>query len=604
MLVVRSDRCRRPAVEFNRYVAIEGTTGETGGTMDRITAALLTEFVAERDLESLVEHEQFEHFAAYLVISPHLADTCDTADLATGSGNDTGIDAIAIVVNGTLVTDAEMIPELIDTNGYLDVMFIFVQAERSSSFEAAKIGTFGFGVADYFKDEPTLPRNEAISAAAEIMNAVYDNSSTFNRGNPICRMYYVTTGKWVADAALVARQQAVVDDLKETRLFRDVEFVPTDADAIQRLYGQSKNAIARDFTFANRTLIPDIPGVSEAYLGYLPAQEFLRLLCDDEGGLVKSIFYENVRDWQEYNKVNAEIRDTLLATDQRARFALMNNGVTIIAKTLRATGNTFHIEDYQIVNGCQTSHVLYDCREELDDTVAIPLRVIATQDEDIIASIVKATNRQTEVKEEQLFALNDFQKKLEAFFATFEPDHRLYYERRSRQYNTIPGIEKTRIVTMTNVMRAYAAMMLREPHRTTRNFKALREKVGRTIFGPEHRLEPYYLAATVLYRLEFLFRNGSIDAKYKAARYHLLMAAHLLVTTRPQPQPNSNDMARFASELVESFWDPTASEVLFRRAVEIIDEVAAGNLHRDNIRTQPFTEAVIAKCSEVAASSS
>ena len=89
----------------------------------------------------------------------------------------------------------------------------------------------------------------------------------------------------------------------------------------------------------------------------------------------------------------------------------MNNGVTIIAKTLRATGNRFHIEDYQIVNGCQTSHVLYDQGTTLDDSVIIPLRLIATQDDEIIASIVKATNRQTQVKEEQLLALNDVSEK-------------------------------------------------------------------------------------------------------------------------------------------------------------------------------------------------
>ena len=137
-------------------------------------------------------------------------------------------------------------------------------------------------------------------------------------------------------------------------------------------------------------------------------------------------------------------------------------GVTIISSTLRATGNRFHLEDYQIVNGCQTSHVLFDQRANLDDTVLIPLRLIATRDEELIAAIVKATNRQTQVKEEQLLALNDFQKNLEVFFASFEEGRRLFYERRSKQYNTVPGIEKTRIVTLSNLIRAYAALVLEE----------------------------------------------------------------------------------------------------------------------------------------------
>ena len=339
--------------------------------------------------------------------------------------------------------------------------------------------------------------------------------------------------------------------------------------------------------------------MDEAYLGLLPAPEFMSLLQDETGILVKSIFYENVRDWQDYNPVNAEIRGTLESAQQRPRFALMNNGVTIISSTLRATGNRFHLEDYQIVNGCQTSHVLFDQRANLDDTVLIPLRLIATRDEELIAAIVKATNRQTQVKEEQLLALNDFQKKLEAFFASFEEGRRLYYERRSRQYNTVPGIEKTRAVTLPNLIRAYAALVLEEPHRTTRNFRALLDSVGTAIFASDHRMEPYYLAASALYRLEFLFRNGEVDAKFKAARYHILMAIRLLDSPRRPPRSNSHEIARFCEELLEVLWDPTVAAALVRNAIDVVNEVAAGNLHRDNIRTQPFTDQVARRCREI-----
>lgn len=564
--------------------------------MDRITNALLLEFSQENQIEELPESLRFEHFAAYLAVSRHLAETIDTSELSTGAGGDTGIDAIAIIVNGTLVSDPDLVSELAETNGYLDVTFIFVQAERSATFEGSKIGTFGFGVLDFFNATPTLPRNEAIRNASSVMDAVYALSPKFTRGNPICRLYYVTTGKWTNDANLVARQTAISDDLKQTRLFRDVEFIDLDADAIQRLYNQTKNAISRDFTFTARTLIPDMPGVAEAYLGLLPAPEFLSLIQDDDLTLLRSIFYENVRDWQDYNAVNTEIKGSLESPTQKARFALMNNGITIIAKTLRATGNRFHIEDYQIVNGCQTSHVLYDQRQHVDATVMIPLRLIATQDEDIIASIVKATNRQTQIKEEQLLALNDFPKKIERYFATFDEPRRLYYERRSHQYSTTAGIEKIRIITMPNLIRAYASFVLEEPHRTTRNFRALIDKVGTEIFAANHRLEPYYASAVGLYRLEYLFKRGIIDAKYKPARHHLLLAARLLAMGQRPPLPNSREMARWSEDLIDAFWDIERSETLYRSAVRIVDAAAAGDYHRDNIRTQPFTEEVIRRC--------
>ena len=199
--------------------------------MDRITSALMAEFSGENQLDQLPEETRFEHFAAYLATSRHLADTFDTADLVTGAGGDTGIDAIAVIVNGSLLTDSELVTELAETNGYLDVTFVFVQAERSAAFDGAKIGTFGFGVNDFFRDPPQIPQNDAVREAASIMSAVYALSPKFTRGNPACRLYYVTTGRWVNDANLVARQQVVVDDLRGTRLFRDVDFIDLDADA-------------------------------------------------------------------------------------------------------------------------------------------------------------------------------------------------------------------------------------------------------------------------------------------------------------------------------------------------------------------------------------
>ena len=81
---------------------------------------------------------------------------------------------------------------------------------------------------------------------------------------------------------------------------RGAETLPTDKE---RYY--------EGVRFASRTLVPDIEGVSEAYLGFIPMSEFLNIVSDENGEMMQSIFYDNVRDWQDYNAVNGEIRDTL-----------------------------------------------------------------------------------------------------------------------------------------------------------------------------------------------------------------------------------------------------------------------------------------------------
>jgi len=79
--------------------------------MDRITKSLLTEFTSESNLEALPEDKQFEHFAAFLTIGRSLSQALDTSEVVIGSGGDTGIDAVAIIVNGSLVQDAAEIDE-------------------------------------------------------------------------------------------------------------------------------------------------------------------------------------------------------------------------------------------------------------------------------------------------------------------------------------------------------------------------------------------------------------------------------------------------------------------------------------------------------------
>ena len=102
---------------------------------------MLAEFSAENELAGLPEDKQFEHFAAFSMIRRHYSRAFSTTDVTLGGGADTGIDAIAIVVNNNLITDVDQVAELVDQNDYVDATFVFMQAERTEGFSAAKIGT-------------------------------------------------------------------------------------------------------------------------------------------------------------------------------------------------------------------------------------------------------------------------------------------------------------------------------------------------------------------------------------------------------------------------------------------------------------------------------
>lgn len=559
--------------------------------MDKITTSLLEEFSAQFDLARLKESEQFEAFACYAILKRYHSAMFAPSDFITSTA--TGIDGIAIIANGTLLSTLEDFDELDEVSGELDVHFFFLQAKRSSSFDAAALSSFGLAVADFFLDEPKFPSNPELTEPRAIMQAIYRKAAKF-RGNPDCHLYYVTTGKTTTDALLETRRQHVLADLKGTHNFGIVECVLLGASELQDLYRQASKAISREFKFLNRTVVPEVPGVTEAYLGFVPATELLKLLQGDDGQMLTSIFYANVRDWEGYNDINQAIRETLKSPSP-SRFVLMNNGVTITARKVRPTANSFHIEDYQIVNGCQTSNVLYDQRDLLSESILVPLRLIATDDDELINSITKATNRQTPVRPEQFWALTEFPKLIEAFFQAHKEPQRLYYERRNAQWDRHP-IEKVRVVTQTMLTRAFAAMFLEEPHITTRSKKSLNAKLGTEIGAKEHRLEPYYVAAFTQYKLEYLFRNRKLEAKYKPARFHIMLATRLLANPAPKPPMNSNDMEKYCEVVTRKLWDAGESEELLLGAVAAVDEIAKGNFQRDNIRTLAFTKALQEYC--------
>ena len=558
--------------------------------MDRVSTNILEGFSKEYEITGLQEFKRFEWLTTFLALRRHYSKAVDLAPLVVGGGDDASIDGVAILINNTLVTDIDEAKDIIEKSDTLEVTFIFVQADRGERFDASKIGDFGFGVKDFFSEKPTLSRNDDLKRQAAISDLIIENSAKLKR--PSCFLYYWTTGRWQEDKNLVARRDGVIGDLTSLNIFQRIEFLCLGADGLHTDYSRTKVAISRTFEFKSRVDLPAAEGVDQAYLGYAPYSEFRKLIVDDGGTEISSsIFFDNVRDWQEYNPVNSKIRDTL-ESESKNRFVLLNNGVTVVARDVGSVGSKFTLTDYQVVNGCQTSNVLFDQEENCDDTVCIPLRIIATKDENVKDQIIEATNSQTQVGAEQYFARLAFLRKLEDFFKAQPDPVTLYFERRDGQYDQTE-VQKTRIVTTANLIRAFAAVYLEEPHRTTRGYSSLRNMVGDEIFGEQHQLSPYFAAAYALYLLETKFRTGAIDRKYKPARYEVLLALRLASAPDRPAASNSREVARQAEAFLAELSQPTKADELFEKALGAVDQATGGNFERDHVRTVGVTENIL-----------
>jgi hypothetical protein len=189
---------------------------------------------------------------------------------------------------------------------------------------------------------------------------------------------------WQDDQYLSSIIGQQIRDFEKTNRFKSIRFIPLGAQQIQDLYRKTKRSISRQIQFDKFVTLPQIGRVRAAYLGVVPATQYLKLITDDEENIIRSIFIDNIRDFQGDNPVNKEIALTI-RPELLDQFVLRNNGVTVVARQVNITGATFLIEDYQIVNGCQTSHVLYANRESVSDGLLIPLKLIFTDDEVVLS---------------------------------------------------------------------------------------------------------------------------------------------------------------------------------------------------------------------------
>lgn len=561
-------------------------------TIDAVSHHLMEEFAKSAGAENLSESKQFDYFCTHTLVAPATSGTIDFPNVVTDGGDDAGIDAAAIIINEQLITDIDLAAELLETNRNLDVQFIFIQATTSSSYSASKFRDLVDGVSDFVSADPRLPRNDAIQNLADIAQLIINSPGSL-RDNPSCHVYYCYLGR-LGDLPNKHQKSwdKQTDSLRDLNLFSDELSVQVlDARQLQKKHRNLIHGTEREFNFEQRVTLPPVENVVESHLGHLPAEELLKLLEEDDRTLSSALFYENIRDYQgNDNPVNNEMLETL-ASPTKNQFALMNNGVTIIAKYVRQTGDRFSVKDFQVVNGCQTTHALWQHRTQLDG-VSVPVRLIATEDENVIADIIRATNRQTEVKEEQFFASSDTLKHLEQYFSSQPTQRALYLERRLKQHQN-SNVERTRVVPFSALVRSFASLMLAEPHRVTRNYKALHERIPDEILNPDHQPAVYFAAASALYRLEFFFRNGTIDRSYSPAKWHLLLASRLEIqTSRPQ-HLNSKQAASFAEKLIDAYWDPDKSSQIFNSAANCIYRLADGDIKRDRIRTAPFTQSVL-----------
>lgn len=564
--------------------------------MHKIIQSYLREFVTEAAIADMDEAQQFERFVNHCVVTQAFPDNFDV-DSVTTSDEDFGIDGVAVVLGDELVTtvdDAQSLLSAAKPRRSVSAQYIFTQAKRSDSFDSGEMLKLGSGVASLFGEAPEV-RDDVLSEFLEIHNLIVENLSRIENGRPNCTLFYVTTGIWNPKSGLIEKVvEPTNEHLMRIGLFHQVMFEPIDREQLIKLWVKTRAPVAATFTVKGTVALPPIQGVTEAYLALAPAKEFIEaVVSDPEGRLRTSVFEQNVRAFLgDDNPVNASIREALSNPKVHDRFAINNNGITIVSPDVRVQSDRVSVTDYQIVNGCQTSHVLYRSRAMVDDSVWIPLKVIEAEDPDVVGQLVEATNSQTTVAEAQFLSIRPSTRKIEAYFNAFageaDADKRLYFERRTNQY-VGQGIGRVRVFDIPKLARCFAAMFLDIPHIAYRYpTQVLQERVS-DLFRADHHEHVYYTAALALYRLELAIGNNYVARKYKGYIWHILMIVKYLEAGSEVPRLESSKIEQYCAKIDAVLAKGgKASAPPFEAAARIIEQV--GLVTRDRRKGQRYTD--------------
>lgn len=475
--------------------------------------------------------------------------------------------------------DTSEVDDILNRAHHLEPRFIFIQAKTSPEFSTGEMLKTGTGVSSIFDFDAKHTFNPKVEKSFLLLKYIYSKSADFTE-NPECLIYYVTQGKWAGDNNQQNAISSTKQLLADKGIFSTIQYYCIDADELIQISRELRNQIVKVLPFSKRVSFPLIDGIKEAYIGLIKAKDYITLITDNHQNLQRSLFYENVRGFLGVNPVNSEIEATISSDEKKPQFPILNNGVTIITRDLLCAGDSIKLTDFQIVNGCQTSNVLYKNRAKLSDDMMVPVKVISTTDVDVIADVVKSTNRQTNVTLEAFESLKPFHKKLQDFYKALEDEHHLYYERRMNEYSKVNGVHvnKYLVVSLANQLYSMVSMFYAVPHSTHRYYGELLKSYSKfnKVFDENHNLLMYYVSALALYKVDLAMSQGLISTDYHDFRQHLLLLLRIFfLKTDNLPPMNSNEMERKCKTIMDSLKDARKLELTLKQAIQVIDYCSA-----------------------------
>ena len=369
-----------------------------------------------------------------------------------------------VLVNGVLLNGEES--EKIPDKGPLEISIVLLQAKFSDGFEENVLKIIRTTIGDLFDlgkkyDQPLPQYSEDLQDAFGHARRALLGSAGRTAKIKV-RVYYASKGATLGIHSNVRETAKLLKtDLCAKTATNDVEIEFIGA---MELITTSRQPKTRRRSLSCHSLISSDSGDSLVCLVTIDA--LMQFLRDENGQLVRSLFDANVRDFLGKAEVNEAIKNTLCNLDA-GDFWWFNNGITIVASALDQKGKTLALLDPLLVNGLQTSNVIYSFMTDpnVEETLKakrrqqfVIVKLIVPPSEQLRDDVVKATNSQTHIPKPYLRGMDTVHRNIEDHLKGIG----LFYERRKNQYKNL-GKLRNEIVTLTEMAQSLMAAILHRP---------------------------------------------------------------------------------------------------------------------------------------------
>ena len=199
--------------------------------------------------------------------------------------------------------------------------------------------------------------------------------------------------------------------------------------------------------------------------------------------------------------------------------------------TMTAGTPALTLHEPQIVNGLQTSQVIYEYFKDTKSDHAqekrrMVVRIIASEEENTKDRVIRATNSQTRIPQQFLRASDEIQRDIEIVFRA----NGLHYDRRKNSWRKA-GAPISKVVGMSELAQSVGAIVLGEAdHARARPSRFFKDPHYSRVFSKTRSVESYVVCARLKKRTDAFMKEKveNRDVRTDLSFYVLMAVAYPL----------------------------------------------------------------------------